>query len=186
MRGDAPNKRFPKLPCHIFVHAQKPRHGTSAAQSVPAKAAPQQLRRTTGALQGAMKPNVIPYIAGLLFASAHAAAAPTISSIDVATLEANLNSQPLDKWLIQELGENWEIIPAEELSDCGEQSGTPGQSDFPLCLEIKLANGSELGYINICVGTYKAGVSGPPHFFFGVMNGKFFSRLSGLKSARAL
>jgi hypothetical protein len=135
-----------------------------------------------------MKPNIIPYIAGLLCASAYAADAPPISSIDVAMLEAGLNSQPLDKWLVQELGEEWQIVPGEELTDCGEQSGsgTPGQNDFPLCIEIKLANGSALGYLNISVGTYKAGISGPPHFFFGVMNDKFFNKLSELKSASAL
>jgi hypothetical protein len=132
----------------------------------------------TTTLQGTMKPNVIPYIAGLFFASAYAADAPPISSIDVAMLESGFNSQPLDKWLVQELGEEWEIIPREELTDCGEQSGTPGQSDFPLCIEIKLANGSELGYLIISVGMYKAGVSGPPHFFYGVMNDKFFNKLS--------
>jgi hypothetical protein len=56
-----------------------------------------------------MKPTVIPYIAVLLAASAYAADAPPISSIDISMLEEGFNPQPLDKWLTEQLGEEWKI-----------------------------------------------------------------------------
>ena len=115
-----------------------------------------------------------------------AADAPPISSIDISMLDASFNSQPLDKWLVDQLGEEWKITPTQSLTDCGEQSGTPGQNDFPLCVEIKLTNKSEVGFLHVSVGTYKTGVGGKPQFFFGVINGEFFYNLSELQSASAL
>jgi hypothetical protein len=151
-----------------------------------AKATPTYFRALPGALQGTMKPSVIPCIAALLSSLALSAEAPALSSIDVAALEAGFDSQPLDRWLREELGEQWEIIVTPSLTDCGEQSGNPGQRDFPLCIEVKLTKGSKVGFLHIVVGSYQAGVSGPPQFFFGVMDGRSLNKLSELHSASAL
>lgn len=133
-----------------------------------------------------MRFRVIGCIAVLFAVAGNAAEAPVLSAMDVAHLDASLDSQPLDEWLVGQLGDDWEISQSQELNDCGEQDGTGTQRDFPLCTAIKFERAGKVGHLYISVGTQQKGVSGNPRFFFGVLDGVFINKLAELKGAGSL
>lgn len=133
-----------------------------------------------------MRFRVIGCIAAFSALAGYAEEAPVLSALDVAHLDASLESQPLDGWLAAELGAEWEVSQSPSLTDCGEQDGTSSERDFPLCMEIKLESTQGVGYLYISVGTQQKGVSGNPRFFFGVVGGIHINKLSEIKGAGSL
>lgn len=133
-----------------------------------------------------MRFRVIGCNAALLSLAVYAAEIPVLSALDVSHLDASLESQPLDEWLVGRLGEGWEISQSKELNDCGEQDGTSTQRDFPLCTTVTFESAEKVGHLYISVGTQQKGVSGSPIFFFGLLDGVFFNKLSELKGASSL
>ena len=75
--------------------------------------------------------------------------------------DKKLPSIPIQQWLTANLPSDVEAVWGENVTDCGEQTGTPEIDkvrDMPLCAEIQLKKEDEvIGYLLLFVGTEKKG-----------------------------
>src|SRR5262249_40576339 len=82
-------------------------------------------------------------------------------SLDVSKLDSTLRSQHLDKWLRS--GPARLDTVEWEMSNC-DLKPDPGDTDAPLCAKFRFTRGAVSGWGLINVGTFRMGISGPPHF----------------------
>jgi hypothetical protein len=79
----------------------------------------------------------------------------------------------LEDWIKKRFPESSKIL--WEVNDCGEQSGSPDQTDFPLCAEASTEVGGKTYSVSYSVGSYKEGLAGGPQFWwFQYANGDYY------------
>lgn len=102
---------------------------------------------------GSARPGSMEYADHLTRASIAAARAG-----DVQQLDPSLPSMKVDEWLLSLPGAShveWES------NDCGEQSGTPGEDDFPICAEATVSiTGDRTVVVSIVAGMFQSGTDG--------------------------
>ena len=85
--------------------------------------------------------------------------------------DKKLPSIPIQQWLTSNLPRGVEAVWGENVTDCGEQTGTPEIDkgrDMPLCAEIDLKKKGELiGYLLLFVGTEKKGKMKEAGLYYG-------------------
>jgi len=82
-------------------------------------------------------------------------------SLSARAFDETLPDQSVDVWLRAHLPVGYEVIWGEQITDCGEGTGSPvdAKRDMPLCAEVKIKRGVKLvGYLALMVGTQKRGL----------------------------
>jgi hypothetical protein len=94
-----------------------------------------------------------------------------VKRLSVAKLDKRLRPKAFKPWLQTVVGSSRRI--EWELNDCGEQSGTGNQKDFPICVAAmtKLRDGTEV-VVMIAVGTHRRGIVGKPLVWFAYFEPK--------------
>jgi len=90
-------------------------------------------------------------------------------AIDVAKLDANLQSQPLDEWL--RLGPARVEKLEWRMSDCDlKPDYREPPTGYPLCVRLGYRRGNVSGWAIITVGTTRKGIVEPPRFEYAVVS----------------
>jgi hypothetical protein len=107
---------------------------------------------------GTARPGSIEYSDHLTRASIAAA-----RSGDIQQLDPSLQSMKVEEWLLSlpgALNVQWES------NDCGEQSGSPDQDDFPICAEATvMIDDGRVVSVSIVAGMYRSGIRGGLHLW---------------------
>ena len=113
-----------------------------------------------------------PFVLGLLVvtlacsASASARAddefVTVAKSLSARDFDKTLPDQSIEAWLRAHIPAGYEAIWGEEITDCGEGTGTgiDARRDMPFCAEVELKRGTErAGYLALMIGTRDRGAS---------------------------
>ena len=82
-------------------------------------------------------------------------------SLSARDFDKALPDQSIEAWLRAHLPVGYEAVWGEEITDCGEGTGTSidAKRDMPLCAEVELKRGAKtVGYLALLVGTQKRGL----------------------------
>lgn len=106
------------------------------------------------------------FLAAVVFCSLNSATsadnqyAKRTRSLKARDFDRLLPDQPIDSWLRSNIPARYEVIWGEDITDCGEATGTSidKERDMPVCLEVMLKEGPEIkGYLTLFIGTEKRG-----------------------------
>lgn len=89
--------------------------------------------------------------------------------VSVHQLDSTLPKKPFMDWLNAVVGANAERT--WDVNDCGEQTGSPGGADFPICAEVEVAlPGKRRLFVSLSVGTHQTGVATDrPEFWWAIV-----------------
>src|SRR6266700_370394 len=82
-------------------------------------------------------------------------------SLSARAFDKNLPDQPVEGWLRAHLPVDYQVVWGEEVTDCGEGTGSAidAKRDMPLCAEVEVKRGAKIvGYLALMVGTQKRGL----------------------------
>ncbi len=82
-------------------------------------------------------------------------------SLSARAFDKNLPDQPVEGWLRAHLPVDYQVVWGEEVTDCGEGTGSAidAKRDMPLCAEVEVKRGAKMvGYLALMVGTQKRGL----------------------------
>jgi hypothetical protein len=82
-------------------------------------------------------------------------------SLSARAFDKTLPDQSVEVWLRAHLPVGYEAIWGEQITDCGEGTGSPidAKRDMPLCAEVEVKRGAKIvGYLALMVGTQKRGL----------------------------
>ncbi len=83
-------------------------------------------------------------------------------SLSARDFDRSLPNQPIEVWLRMHLPTGYEAIWGEEITDCGEGTGTgvDASRDMPFCAEVELKREAKpAGYLALMIGTRTRGAS---------------------------
>jgi len=82
-------------------------------------------------------------------------------SLSARAFDQNLPCQSVEGWLRAHLPAEYQVVWGEEVTDCGEGTGSAidAKRDMPLCAEVVVKRGAKtVGYLALMVGTQKRGL----------------------------
>ena len=75
--------------------------------------------------------------------------------------DKTLSDQPIEEWLQAHLPTSYKVVWEEQITDCGESTGTSigKDRDMPLCAEVIIYEGPKVvGYLALFIATQKQGL----------------------------
>ena len=91
-------------------------------------------------------------------------------SLTARDFDTTLPDQPIEAWLRAQLPAGYDAVWGEEITDCGEGTGSASDAkrDMPLCAEVEIKRGTtKVGYLALMVGTAKRGLVKEGALYFG-------------------
>ncbi len=87
--------------------------------------------------------------------------------------DKTLPDQPVVEWLRAHLPSSCRVLWGEDITDCGESTGTAidKERDMPLCAEVEIKQGAKvIGYLALFVATQKRGfLASDAGLYFGYL-----------------